>query len=407
MNLAGVFLLALRSLLRNKVRTGLTMLGIVIGIASVIAMVAIGQGASALIQDQINSMGRNLLMIMPGSAASGGFYWGSGSVTTLTPEDGEAIAREVPGVRAVAPIVRTRRQLVYGSQNWGTSIQGTTPDFQAVRDWEIEAGAYFTDQDVLAANKVCVLGKTVSDELFQGEDPLQKVIRVSGFPFRVVGVLSSKGTNAMGSDQDDLILAPWTTVKRVLHGSAFNNVDQLLVTAVSPPAMAEVQEHAAALLRERHRLGREEEDDFRIMAMSEMASAITQTSSVMTVLLAMIASISLIVGGIGIMNIMLVSVVERTREIGLRMAVGARRRDILLQFLVEAVVLSLGAGMIGMSAGIGIAEVVSRTLRWPSLVTADSVAIALVFSCAVGIFFGFYPAMRASRLDPIEALRYE
>jgi putative ABC transport system permease protein len=407
MNAWLIVQLALRALLRNKIRTALTMLGIVIGIASVITMVAIGQGASSLIQDQINSMGRNLLMILPGAATTGGVFWGAGSVQTLTPEDGEAIAREIHSVRSVAPIVRTRGQLVYGSQNWSAQVQGTSPAFMDVRDWDIDEGGFFTEQDVFSANKVCVLGRTAVDALFQGESPLQQTIRVRNFPFRVVGVLSRKGTNAMGQDQDDIVIAPWTTVKRVLQGSSFNNVDQLLVTATSARAMDDASEQITALLRQRHRLGERDESDFRIMAMSEMASAVTQTSTVMTLLLAIIASISLIVGGIGIMNIMLVSVVERTREIGLRMAVGARRRDILLQFLVEAIALAVSAGLIGMALGIGAAEIVSKTLRWPSLVTPQSVGVAIAFSCAVGIFFGFYPAMRASRLDPIEALRYE
>jgi putative ABC transport system permease protein len=400
--------LAFRALLRNKVRTALTMLGIVIGIASVIAMVAIGQGASSLIQDQINSMGRNLLMVSPGAASSRGFSWGAGSIQTLTPDDGAAILKEIPAVRAVAPIVRTRAQLVNGSMNWvPNTMQGTSPAFQDVRDWPIDEGSFFTDQDVISASKVCVIGQTIATNLFAGESPLQKEIRVKNFPFRIVGVLSRKGTNAMGHDQDDIVLIPWTTVKRVLQGSAFNNVDQLLVTAVTAPGMAEAQENITGLLRQRHRIGPGEENDFNIMAMSEMASMMTQTSRVMTMLLALIASISLVVGGIGIMNIMLVSVVERTREIGLRMAVGARRRDILLQFLIEAIVLSFVAGLIGIALGAGAATVISKTLNWPALISPDSIGISLAFSCGVGIFFGFYPAMRASRLDPIEALRYE
>jgi putative ABC transport system permease protein len=395
-------------MLRNKVRTALTMLGIVIGIASVIAMVAIGQGASSLIQDQINSMGRNLLMVLPGAAASGGFSWGAGSTQTLTPDDAAAIMKDIPTVRAVAPIVRTRAQLVYGSQNWNPStLQGTSPAFQDVRDWNLDDGVFFTDQEVATAAKVCVLGKTVADNLFQGDPAVQKSIRIKNMPFKVVGVLSRKGTNAMGQDQDDIVLMPWTTVKRVLQGSAFNNVDQLLVTAVSTPAMTEATTEITALLRQRHRIKEGEESDFNIRAMMEMAAAMTQTSSVMTLLLALIASISLVVGGIGIMNIMLVSVVERTREIGLRMAVGARKSDILFQFLTEAVVLSLAAGIIGMLLGMTAASIISHTLHWPALISPASIGIAILFSCGVGVFFGFYPAMRASRLDPIEALRYE
>jgi len=402
-------LLAIRQLGRNKVRTFLTMLGIVIGITSVIAMVAMGQGASSMVEKQINSMGRNLMMVLPGAASSGGFSFGAGSTTTLSPDDGDAIAREVPSVAAVTPVVRTRgQQLIYNNLNWVPgSVYGVSTSFTEVRDWEIENGAFFSEQDVFSASKVCVLGRTVADNLIQGEDPIGKIIRVKNMPFKVVGVLSRKGTNAMGSDQDDLIVAPWSTVKRVLQGSAFNNVDQLLVTAHTAEGMAEAQQDITTLLRQRHRLREKEEPDFRLLTMSEIATTMTQTSRVMTVLLAVIASISLLVGGIGIMNIMLVSVVERTREIGLRMAVGARRQDILLQFLMESVVLSSFAGAIGMALGAGSAIVISHVLRWPTLLSAGWIGVSFVFSCAVGVFFGFYPAMRASRLDPIEALRYE
>ncbi len=409
MNVFSSLYLALRALARNKVRTFLTMLGIMIGIASVIAMVAIGQGASKMVENQITSMGRYLFMILPGAASSGGVSFGAASVNTLTPEDGAAIQKEVPSVKAITPIVRTRgAQVVYGNQNWvPSSIMGAGPAFLDVREWAIEEGAFLTEQDVTSAMKTVVLGKTVAEALFQGESPVDQVIRVKNMPFKVVGVLARKGTTAMGSDQDDLIVCPWTTIKGVLQGSAFNNVDQLLVSADSATAMAEAIQDVTALLRQRHRIREGEEQDFRILAMSEMMSATTESTRVMTVLLSLIASISLVVGGIGIMNIMLVSVVERTREIGLRMAVGARRVDILLQFLMEAVVLSSLAGAIGVVLGPAAAVVISQIQRWPTLISPASIGISLVFSCAVGVFFGFYPAMRASRMDPIEALRYE
>jgi ABC-type antimicrobial peptide transport system permease subunit len=409
MNPLASILLSIRALGRNKVRTFLTMLGIVIGIASVIAMVAIGQGASKRIESQINSMGRNLMMVIPGALSSGGFSMGSGSVTTLTPEDGLAIKKEVPSVESMTPVVRARGlQLVAGNQNWAPNqIMGCSPAFVEVRDWTTEEGSFFTEADVISASKVCILGKTVADNLFQGEAAVGQVIRVKNMPFKVAGVLARKGTSAMGQDQDDLMVCPWTTVKMVLQGSAFHNIDYLLVSANSAGEVNEAVTDITSLLRQRHRIRDGELADFRIMLMSEMMSTASETTKTMTLLLTAVAAISMLVGGIGIMNIMLVSVVERTREIGLRMAVGARQQDILLQFLMEAVVLAMIAGMIGMALGASGALLIPKLLNWPAVITPSAIGASFVFSCAVGVFFGFYPALRASRLDPIEALRYE
>ena len=403
-----VFQLALRSLTRNKVRTALTMLGIVIGIASVIAMVALGQGASTMIQQQINSMGRNLLMIMPGAASSRGFSWGAGSITTLTPDDGKAILKEVASVRAATPIVRTRAQLVYGSQNWTPwRMEGVSPAYLDVRDWDLDTGSFLAENHVLSANKVCVIGATVAESLFAGDPPVGREIRIKNMPFQVIGVLTRKGSDSMGHDQDDAVLIPWTTVKKVLQGSSFNNVDTLLVSVATSDAVEGAMREITRLLRQRHRLLEREENDFNIMSMTEMATTRAQTSEIMSALLAVIASISLVVGGVGIMNIMLVAVAERTREIGLRMAVGARGRDILLQFLIESVVISSVAGILGMLLGAATSVVMSKTLGWPTQLSPSSAGMAILFSCGVGVFFGFYPALKASRLDPVEALRYE
>ena len=400
--------LALRTLTRNKVRTALTMLGIVIGIASVIAMVALGTGASTMIQRQISSMGRNLLMIMPGAASSRGFSWGAGSVNTLTPDDAVAILREIPAVRAISPVVRTRAQLIYGSQNWTPSqIQGVSPSFLDVRDWNVESGGFFTEGHILSANKVCVIGQTIANNLFAGDAPVGREIRIKNMPFQVVGVLTRKGSNAMGMDQDDVVLIPWTTVKRVLQGSTFNNVDSLLASTAAADSMGEATQEITRLLRQRHRLRDNEESDFNLLPMSELASTAADMARTMKILLAIIASISLIVGGVGIMNIMLVAVAERTREIGLRMAVGARGRDILFQFLIESIVISSAAGLMGMLIGWIAAMLMSQWLRWPTQVSAESIGLAVLCSSGVGVFFGLYPALKASRLDPVDALRYE
>ncbi|MBI5116401.1 ABC transporter permease [Candidatus Poribacteria bacterium] len=407
MNALVILRVALRALLRNKGRSLLTTLGIIVGISAVIAVVAVGQGATVMINDQIKSMGNNLMIIFPGSIRTGGFHGGMGSQRTLTAEDAQAILRESAYVRAVTPIVRTGAQVVYGENNWPTIIQGATPSYLDVRNWEVAEGSFFTESEVLTAARVCVIGATVAQQLFGEEDPVGKTIRIRNMVFRVIGILTRKGSAAWGQDQDDTIIIPWTTVRRVLQNSPFSDVSQILVSLVSLEALEPARKEVGAILRQRHHLSPETDDDFTIMDMTEVTQMTTQVSRLMTILLTVIASISLIVGGIGIMNIMLVSVTERTREIGLRMAVGARRKDILLQFLVEAIVLAGIGGILGAMLGVAAAQIISRTNNWPVFTSPGSIALALGFSAAVGVFFGFYPAWRASRLNPIEALRYE
>ena len=399
--------IAMRALKRNKGRSLLTALGIIIGIAAVIAVVAVGQGASVSMRNQISSMGNNLLIIFPGSMKTGGFHGGAGTIQTLTAEDGEVILLECPLMEAMTPLVRAGAQCIYRENDWGTSIQGVNIQYPQVRSWEVESGSFFTDSDVRSAARVCVLGKTVATQLFQGENPLDQTIRIKNMPFRVVGVMGAKGSAAWGQDQDDTILAPWTSVRRVLQNSPFNNVNQLMFSLGSMDDLAEVKLETTQILRQRHRLNNGTDDDFTITDMTEVTDMITQVSRLMTVLLTVIASISLLVGGIGIMNIMLVAVSERTREIGLRLAVGARRRDILLQFLAEAVALSGAGGLIGIVLGVASAQILGSINHWPVMVSPGAILLALSFSAGVGIFFGFYPAWRAARLNPIESLRRE
>ncbi|MGA9120688.1 MAG: ABC transporter permease [Bacteroidota bacterium] len=405
MRIIETLTMAIDSLLRHKTRAVLTMLGIIIGVSAVIAMVAVGQGAQRAVEDQIASLGTNVLIIFPSATNFGGISSGAGAAQTLTLDDISAIHDQCPAVAAISPSTRTNRQVVAGSLNWSTTIQGGWPDFFTIRDWQISDGEPFTDQDDRGATKVCVIGQTVVDNLFPGQEPVGQIVRIAKLPFRVIGVLGKKGQNAMGMDQDDIIIAPFSTVQKKVQGIDF--VPIILVSAVSFGEIPEAQSEITQLLRIRHKLQDYQDNDFTIRNQSDIATAATSTSSIMTVLLGSIASVSLIVGGIGIMNIMLVSVTERTREIGIRMSIGARRSDILLQFLIEAVMLSILGGLIGVGIGMLSSGIISRVAGWPVFVSASSVILSFAFSAAVGMFFGFYPARKAAGLSPIEALRYE
>jgi putative ABC transport system permease protein len=404
---AGTILkLALRALGRNRIRSILTMLGVIIGVAAVIAMVSLGAGAQQQVANEIASMGANILYVWPGSSKSMGMNRGAGSVQTLTSEDADAILKECPAVRWVSPMVGASVNVVYGNQNWSTRTDGASEQFPQIRNWPIESGSFFTEADVRTAARVAVLGHTVADNLFQGIDPEGQTIRVRNLPFRVVGVLSPKGQNQWGRDQDDTILVPYTTVQKKLSSTPLW-VSQVMVSAVSSRAGYTAEQEISDLLRQRHRIQPGREDDFFVRNLSEMAEAAEATQKTMGLLLGSIAGVSLIVGGIGIMNIMLVSVAERTREIGIRMAVGARSRHVRLQFLSEALVLSTLGGFIGIGLGILVSLLMASGLGWPTLISSPSILVSVLFSAAVGIFFGYYPASKAASLDPIEALRYE
>ncbi len=408
MNFPMTIRIAFKALGRNKMRSGLTMLGIIIGVAAVIAMIAIGSGAKVRIQEQIASMGSNLLIVLSGSATSGGFRWGSGSVPTLTVEDSKAIASELSAVKYSAPVLQGITQVVFQNQNWSTITFATTPEALLIRDWPAIRGRTLMQADVDGAAKVCLLGQTVVDNLFGEMDPVGQVVRIKKFPFIVVGVLSVKGQTTWGQDQDDIVYVPLTSGMRLLFGKHFPGmVRSISVQATGPDTMKLAEEQISQLLRQRHRIRPGQENDFTVRNLSEAFSAAEQSARVMSLLLGAIASISLLVGGIGIMNIMLVSVTERTREIGIRMAVGARGRDILYQFLIEALVLSLIGGVIGILMGVGASQLISHFFRWPTLISPQALLLSFSFAGGVGIFFGFYPARKAANLDPIEALRYE
>ncbi|MBI4838009.1 MAG: ABC transporter permease [Nitrospirae bacterium] len=407
-NITSTLKISFRALRVNKMRSALTMLGVIIGVGAVIAMLAVGTGASRQIEAQISSMGSNLIMVVPGATSAGGVRMGSGTQSTLTIGDAEAILKDCPAVSDIAPVVSGVAQVVYGNQNWSTGVTGTTPSMLNVRDWVLSAGRPFTEQDVKSATKVCLLGQTVVDNLFGGINPIGQMVRIKKIPFTVIGILKSKGQSALGQDQDDTVYVPVTTAQKKLFGAARPRMIRLImVQAKSTEDLQSAEGQITELLRQRHRIGPKEENDFTVRNLTQMMQAAEQSTKVMTILLGAIASVSLLVGGIGIMNIMLVSVTERTREIGIRMAVGARTWDIRLQFIVEALTLSFTGGVIGIIAGITTARILSTLAEWTVLVTPASILLAFGFSGLVGIFFGFYPAYKASLLDPIDALRHE
>ncbi|MBS1790414.1 MAG: ABC transporter permease [Acidobacteria bacterium] len=407
MNFLVVFRVAFRALARNKMRSALTMLGVIIGVGSVIAMVSIGQGAQASVQEQIASVGTNLLFVRAGSQNTGGVRSGTdqGGTNTLTVEDIEAIKREVPSVGMASPSVMNRSQIVFGNQNWNTQIQGVSEQYLDIRKWKMQSGTFFTEADVRTAARVAVIGATIADNLFPGIDPVGQMIRVRELPFRVVGVLARRGQDQQGRDQDDLVMAPYTTVQKKLL--AITYIQFANVSAISPEATKLAEQQITDLLRQRHKLAPNQENDFSVRNMTDVADAADETNRIMTLLLGSIAGVSLLVGGIGIMNIMLVSVTERTREIGIRMAIGARSSIVQTQFLIESIVLSLAGGAIGIALGITVSILIPKMLGWPTLISATAIFGSVLFSAAIGIIFGFFPARKAAGLDPIEALRYE
>lgn len=407
MDLLNIIRVAFRALIRNKMRAALTMLGIIIGVAAVIAMVSIGQGASASVQAQIESIGTNLLFVSAGAQNVGGVRSGTGDTgtNTLTVEDLDAIKREVPSVSMVTPNVNARSQLVAGNMNWNTSVTGVSEQYPEIRKWPVDSGSFFTDADVRTAARVIVIGQTLADNLFPGTDPIGQDIRVMNLPFRIVGVMARKGQDPQGRDQDDVAFAPYTTVQKKILGR--DRVQIAFVSAISQDATYTAQSQITDLLRQRHKLTASEPNDFTVRNMTDVAEAANETSKTMTILLACIAGVSLLVGGIGIMNIMLVSVTERTREIGIRMAIGARSSAVRSQFLIESIVLSLTGGTVGIILGIAFSLAIPAFLGWPTLVSMMAIVGSVLFSAAVGIFFGYYPARKAASLDPIDALRYE
>ena len=406
MSLWVILKIALKALNRNKIRSILTMLGIIIGVAAVIAMVSLGQGAQRQVQEEIASMGTNTLQVWTGSMRSFGVRSGAGSMNTLTADDFEAILYECPAVKSVSPSASTMAQAVFGNQNWSTRVEGYNEQLPDLRNWKVVSGQYFDSGHVKAAARVAVLGQTVIGELFSGSDPVGQTIRIKNLPFQVIGVLDKKGFNAWGRDQDDVVMVPYTTVQKKFQGAVLY-VQSGIIGAVNARATYAAQEQITELLRQRHRLGPMQDNDFTVRNLSEIAETAEATNRIMTSLLASIAAVSLLVGGIGIMNIMLVAVSERTREIGIRMAIGARPGHVRIQFLSESIVLCTMGGVLGLAVGVGSAVAISQIMGWPTLVSPNSIFISITFSAVIGIFFGYYPAHKAAAMDPIEALRYE
>ena len=406
MNFKMILKISIKALSKSKARSILTMLGIIIGVGALISMVSLGQGAQVQIQETIASRGANLLYVRPGSRRTRGFHGGAGTVNTLVPADSHAVLIECPSVALASPSVGVTGQVIFGNQNWSTRIEGYNQDFPSIRNWGIIQGSFFEENQVKTAARVAVLGQTVSSILFQGMDPVGQTIRIRNLPFQVIGVLERKGQSSWGRDNDDTVVVPYTTVQKKMLGGVLN-IQSIMVSAISPRATYTAEKQITATLRQRHKLRVGQEDDFQVRNMSEFAEAAAETNKTMTLLLACIAAVSLLVGGIGIMNIMLVAVTERTREIGIRMAIGARPEHIRIQFLVESILLCLFGGILGLMLGVGASFAISAFLGWPTQLSSSSMVLGVCFSGLVGIFFGYYPAHKAALLDPIDALRYE
>ncbi len=406
MKIANLLNIAWRAISRNKMRTFLTMLGIIIGVAAVIAMIAIGEGSKQSIESQIKTMGSNMIMVRPTSNVEGGVRMDNSSFQSLTEADVIALKKNPQYINAISPVVSMKGQVIYGSFNWSTTIQGVSPEFLFIRSWPLKEGVAFTTKDVKAASKVCLIGLTVASNLFpEGGEIIGKSIRFKKIPFKIIGILSKKGNNSFGQDQDDMILTPVTTVqKRILATIYYQNI---YASAINEKATTNASDEVEKVLRKSHRLKEKDENDFTVRTQTELVNMLTSTSSILTILLTVIAGISLVVGGIGIMNIMYVSVTERTKEIGLRMAIGARGLDILIQFLIEAILISITGGLIGVIIGISATKAVSYFINWPTLISMSSIYISFLVCFVTGVFFGYYPALKASKLDPIEALRFE